>query len=283
MLTDLTEFLACPVCGEGLVASGAALACRNRHSFDIARQGYVNLLRSSKKPGTADTPEMARARAAFLSAGYYEPLVAAVRRAAVRAADGAPGCIVDAGAGTGYYLAKVLDSLSDRVGLALDISKASARMAAQAHARLGAAVADSWDRLPVRDEAAAVVLDIFAPRNVGEFRRVLAPNGGLVVVTPTQRHLAELVGVLGLLTVDERKDERLATAMEGAFELEHMDLVDSPLTLSHEAVLALVGMGPSARHSGEELAAKVAALPLDVPTTLSAEVALYRPATRSCG
>lgn len=283
MLTDLTEFLACPVCGEELVVSGASLACRNRHSFDIARQGYVNLLLTSQKPGTADTPEMARARAAFLATGHYEPLLAAVQRAARRAADGVPGCVVDAGAGTGYYLSGVLETLPDRVGIALDISKAAARLAARSHPRLGAAVADSWGRLPVRDAAAAVVLDVFAPRNIPEFRRVLDPAGGLVIVTPTADHLGELIAALDLLTVDERKAERLIAATEGAFELEDVERVEAQMLLSREAVLALVGMGPSARHTGEELEAKVASLPTEVSATLSAEVALYRAVTPSAG
>src|SRR5205823_9615897 len=138
---------------------------------------------------------------------HYDFIGTALAAAARRVAAG--GLVVDLGAGTGHHTATVLDALPGRLGLALDSSTYALRRAARAHPRLGAVACDGWRRLPVRDGAAGLVLDVFAPRNGAEFRRILAPGGALLVVTPEPAHLHELVDTLGLLAVDPDKDRRL--------------------------------------------------------------------------
>jgi 23S rRNA (guanine745-N1)-methyltransferase len=285
VLADVAGSLRCPHCRAALSPSGAALRCEAGHAFDVARQGYVNLLPGNAQAGTADTAAMVEARAAFLAAGHYEPLIAAV--AAACAAAGrvghageipSPPLVVDIGAGTGAYLAAALERLPGRAGLALDLSKHAARRAARAHPRIGAVVCDAWRELPVRDGAAALALCAFAPRNAGELRRILDPRGALVVVTPTDRHLAGLVTTLGLLSVDERKQERLAAQLDPGFELVDREHFDVPLSLDHAAVEALIGMGPSARHLAPDVRAeRIAALPQPLAATASVAIATYRP------
>jgi 23S rRNA (guanine745-N1)-methyltransferase len=183
---------------------------------------------------------------------------------------------VDVGAGTGWWLARVLDRVPERAGLALDSAKPALRRAARAHPRAAAALCDAWRALPVRDGAAALVLSVFAPRNGAEIARVLAPGGALVVVTPTPRHLAELVGPLGLLRVDERKEERLERALAAFVPAEPLQ-VETTMELSHADVAALAGMGPSAHHVAPGvLAERVAALPSPVAVTASVVVSAYR-------
>jgi 23S rRNA (guanine745-N1)-methyltransferase len=272
-LADAAPLLRCPVCAAELEVHGDALGCGSGHRFDVARQGYVNLLGGDARPGTADTPAMVAAREAFLDRGHYAPLAQAVAAAVPASAS----CVVDLGAGTGYYLRWALDAAPSAVGLALDISKHAARRAARAHPRAAALVADAWAALPVRDGVASVVLSVFAPRNADEIARVLSPDGLLIVAAPTPRHLAGLVGPLGLVTVDGRKGERLDQQLGGAFVLADTAVVSSALHLSHEEVLALVGMGPSARHlSGEELARRVAGLDAPVSVELAVTVSAYR-------
>lgn len=278
MLTDVIPFLACPVCGEALELAGNTLSCENRHSFDVARQGYVNLLPGRARPHTADTAEMIEARAAFLESGRYAPIAEAVTAAALLAAGVGPedACIVDAGTGTGYYLAHALGALDGRTGLALDISATAAKRAARAHERIGSIVCDTWKRLPIRDGAAAVVLDIFSPRNADEFARVLAPGGSLIVVTPAGQHLKELVGVLGLVSVDERKDDRLEDSLGKSFKLREQVAVEFEMLLSHSEVALLVGMGPSSRHiTPEQLAGRIGALAEPAVVTASVRVGVY--------
>ena len=214
MLPEIVERLRCPVCAAALATRGPSLACAAGHSFDLARQGYVSLL-AGPAPAVAETPAMVAARSSLLS-GRYAPLVAAVaERAAALARVASPGaglgCVVDAGAGPGHYLAALLDRRAELVGIALDVAKPAARAAARAHPRLNAIVADAWRSLPLRDGAADLLLNVFAPRNGAEFRRILAPHGALLVVTPTADHLGALVRALDLLTVDPAKDARLSS------------------------------------------------------------------------
>jgi 23S rRNA (guanine745-N1)-methyltransferase len=247
------------------------VTCANGHAFDVARSGYLSLLPGDAKLRTADTAEMVAAREAFLGAGHFEPLAEALGEEAERAlgeeaepalggaaepalggppADTAPpaGCVLDLGAGTGWYLAQVLDRLPGRMGLALDLSKHALRRAARAHERIAAVACDAWRPLPVRDSVAALVLSVFAPRNGPEIARVLRPGGALLVVTPTGRHLAELVEQLGLLSVDERKEERLAATLDAHLDLERRREYEWTLDLTPGDVANAVAMGPSARH-----------------------------------
>jgi 23S rRNA (guanine745-N1)-methyltransferase len=273
--------LRCPLCHGGLTeavaGSGFALRCATGHSFDLAKQGYVNLACPAPAyPG--DSAQMVEARARFLGAGHYAFIAQAVARAAVSAiGPNEEGLIVEAGAGTGYYLAAALDALPGSSGLALDVSKAALRRASKAHSRCAAALCDVWRELPVRDRAARVLLSVFAPRNGVEFRRVLAADGALIVVTPTSSHLAELVGPLELLSVDPNKEQAVAASLEDRFQRVGDERHDVSLHLSHDEVDALVGMGPSAWHvDAGKLETRIGELPECVEVTASVHVGTYR-------
>lgn len=278
MLTDALDLLACPHCGGDLDESEGALLCGRGHSFDIARQGYVSLLSGASKI-TGDSAEMIAARAAFLDGGHFDPLRAAVADAAAADAAGVPDpAVLEVGAGTGHYLATVLDALPGARGLGVDVSKAAARRLARSHPRAAAVVADIWTQLPVRDHAVSHALSIFAPRNAIELRRVLRADGELVVLTPTTRHLHELVDLLSLVRVDENKTARLGASLGGHFDRVARAGVEYPMALTHTQVDQLVGMGPSARHLGEQARAEaIAALPATVTVTASVTVSRYRP------
>lgn len=277
-MAEWHTLLACPNCGAALAEAGSALACASGHSFDIARQGYVNLLPGGANAGTADTPEMVGARSAFLARGHFKPLDEALAEEVASAAGDTEGCVIDVGAGTGEHLTAVLERLPGRTGLALDISKHAARRAARAHPRIGAVVCDAWGALPVRDCVAAAVMCVFAPRNAAEFARVLVPGGALVVVTPTERHLQEIVGPLGLVSVDPRKEERLEAALGGHFERAAARRVEREMRLSRAEVLAVALMGPSAHHlRADETESQVASLPEPIAVSLSVSVSTWRP------
>jgi 23S rRNA (guanine745-N1)-methyltransferase len=276
VLADVVELLVCPLCGADLTLSERSLRCPEGHTYDLAKQGYANLLPGDAKPGTADTAEMVRARAEFLGTGTFSPLADALADQVGEALGGC-GAVLDAGAGTGYYVSRVLERSPDAVALALDISKHAARRAARAHPRIGAAVADLWRPLPVRDGAVEAILNVFAPRNAAEFHRVLRPGGLMLVVTPSSRHLGELVSGLGLLSVDEEKIGRVDAALGEQFELVARDNLETEVSLSHEQVAALVGMGPSAHHvSPDELGRRIAKLPDPTTVPLSFVLSAFR-------
>ncbi|MGW1177261.1 putative RNA methyltransferase [Kitasatospora sp. NPDC002543] len=277
MLQDIERYLACPHCAQALTRHDRSLRCPAGHSFDLAKQGYVSLLAGDAHTGTGDTAEMVAARADFLAAGHYRPIAEALAEAASGVAGGPDGLVADLGAGTGHYLAHVLDALPGTVGAALDISKFALRRAAKAHPRIGAVVCDAWRPLPLRDASTELMLNVFAPRNGPEIRRVLRPGGTLLLVSPTSRHLRELVDALGLLSVDEEKqrriDEKLGPYLEPAGRRE----VEFTLRLGPQDVRTVVGMGPSAWHTDpERLGAALAELPEPVGVTASVTVAAYR-------
>lgn len=282
LLPSVLARLRCPVCGEPLAETTAgttrALRCPRGHSFDTARQGYVNLL-AGRAPHSGDSAEMVAARAGFLAAGHYDTLAAALAAAARPIATGVPyPLVVEPGAGTGHYLAAVLAALPDAAGLALDVSKPALRRAARAHPRAAAALADTWQRLPLADRSTTVLLNVFAPRNGPEFHRVLDPAGALLVVTPTADHLGELVEALDLLRVDPAKADRVAGSLGGHFVEESATEHRARLSLTRAEVGTLVGMGPSAWHADpERLAARIAALPEPTPVTLAVRLGTHRP------
>lgn len=276
VLADLLDVLRCPVCGGRVRLAGSAVRCEAGHSFDIARQGYVNLLTGVRPPGTADTAAMVQARADFLGAGHFRALADALADVAAGLPGNGGDVVVDAGAGTGYYAAVVLDALSSARGLALDVSKYAARRAARAHPRLASAVCDTWRGLPLGDATVRLILNMFAPRNGPEFHRVLAPDGVVLVVTPTGRHLAELHGPSGLLTVDAAKDDRVERTLGDRFERRDRIDVEYPLALSPGDAERAVRMGPSAWHVNEDrLAGWRSGLADPVQVTASFTIAVY--------
>jgi 23S rRNA (guanine745-N1)-methyltransferase len=285
VLADVVELLRCPVCAGGLELGEGALRCGAGHSFDIARQGYVNLV-----PGRADTPEMVEARDAFLSAGHYRRLSEALASEAAKAIGGerAPGgAVADLGAGTGHHLAAVLDALPDRRGIAIDASTAALRRAARNHERVAAVGADLWKPLPLADGVAALVLSVFAPRNAAEMARMLAPpttsapGGSLLAVTPTSRHLHELVGPLGLLSVPDDKENRLDAQLASRFALAARRRIEHAMFLTRDECAQLVRMGPSAWHVDERsVEDRLSALP--DPLTVTASMTLSVFAGKAC-
>jgi 23S rRNA (guanine745-N1)-methyltransferase len=276
-LDGVLGLLACPQCGAGLEADGRTVRCAGGHAFDVARQGYLNLLVGARHPA-GDSAEMVAARDAFLGAGHYAPLEDAVAAAVAESAPPA-GCVAELGAGTARYLAAVLDRLPDRLGVALDTSAPALRRAARAHPRAAAIGADAWGALPLRDGAAAAVLCVFAPRGGAEIARVLTVDGALVVAAPEPDHLAELAGPLGLLAVDPRKRERLAAELDPVLAPAGDARVEFAMELDRASVSALAGMGPSARHADPgATAAAIAALDEPVRVTAAVTVSVHRKA-----
>ncbi|GAB3280127.1 putative RNA methyltransferase [Parasphingorhabdus pacifica] len=275
MLEDVAEVLACPYCGAELSIACRGLRCPAGHSFDLARHGYVSLLSGRSRTGTADTAAMVGAREGFLAAGHFAPIAEQVAARVRRAQH--PGPVLDIGAGTGYYLARVLERLDEAAGVALDVSKYACRRSAKAHPRIGAVVSDAWQRLPVRDGSVSTVLNVFAPRNPAETHRVLRKDGLLVVVTPNAGHLGALVARLGLLSVDERKPQRLSDQLGSRFEPLDQHVCEFELSLGRDEVDALVAMGPSAWHSTDAVHERIAALPDRVEVTASVTVSAHRP------
>jgi 23S rRNA (guanine745-N1)-methyltransferase len=205
--TSARPILRCPVCHEGLVRVMGAYSCRNQHSFDVAKEGYLNLLlaqqKASRNPG--DSSAMIRNRQQFLAGGYFAPLAARITAIVgeFRSDGGVESRLnlLDAGCGEGYYLRQLRTFSDPRLtgpSLALwglDISKEAVRLAARRE-QVASYLVASVHSLPFLDGSLDYILQVFAPTGADELARVLQPTGELLIVRPGPDHLAGLKQIL---------------------------------------------------------------------------------------
>ena len=178
----------CPVCRDDLALTdaGRRWVCPAGHSFDVAREGYVNLLlsdqRRSRQPG--DSPDMVGARRRFLATGAYDPLSAALARAVT---EEQPGLVLDVGCGEGRHTR----SISAPVVQGVDVAKAAVAAAARSDPGGSYAVASAAD-LPLQDHSVDVAVNVFGPVIAGELARVVRSGGIVVAAFPAASHLEHL-------------------------------------------------------------------------------------------
>lgn len=231
--------LLCPICGDGLEIQGNTCRCENNHSFDVARQGYINLLpvqqKRSLQPG--DTAQQVRARRAFLDGGFYAPIAQALCQLA-READ-CKGPILDVGCGEGYYSARLADCLSTEL-TGLDISKEAVRFAAgryKQHQWLCASAA----HLPVADNSVGLIASLFALTLPQEYQRVLRPDGMLIQVLAAPEHLLGLKSVIYPKLTHKEKE---ITPQIPGFRLVKSLPLQFAFTVEAEQVQNLLSMTP---------------------------------------
>lgn len=205
--SGLTPFC-CPVCGAELRRAGGALSCATGHAFDLARQGYVNLFR--RPPDTIyENAALFRARRRAFEAGFFDPLLSALK-------DAARGeRLLDAGCGEGSTLRAM--GAETRVGV--DIARAAVRMAATLDPAAFWCVGDVC-ALPIAQEWADCVFNILTPANYAEFARVLAPDGLLIKIVPNIGHLAQIREAVGKREASGTPEDTLRAASP-FFELAH--------------------------------------------------------------
>ena len=212
--------LICPICGKELNKVDRAFLCPDRHSFDVARQGYVNLLTVQQKHSLApgDTREQVLSRRAFLEAGYYAPIAEALVNAAKK--HGVSGKILDIGCGEGYYSARLAEALGLPL-TGLDISKEAVRCAAGKYKNAQWLCATAA-HIPVPDGSAGLLTSLFALTLPEEFHRVLAPNGLYFQVLAAEDHLMGLKSII----YDElhHKEKDTVPALQGFERLESIPI-----------------------------------------------------------
>ena len=239
--------LICPICGNVLTQLDKRFVCENRHSFDIARQGYVHLLPVQQKHSIApgDTREQVLSRRSFLEQGYYAPIAEALIAAAKKYE--VCGEILDVGCGEGYYCSQLSEALNLPL-TGLDISKEAVRAAAakyKQHLWLCATAA----HIPVLDGSASLLTSLFALTLPEEFHRVLGENGLYFQVLAAQDHLLGLKSVI----YDELhlKEKDSVPELPGFERLESIP-IRFDFTVEGEQIRNLFSMTPHVFRIGKE-------------------------------
>ncbi|MFJ2620282.1 putative RNA methyltransferase [Glutamicibacter sp. NPDC087344] len=252
----------CPICAAALKLTTEprrSLGCAAGHRFDAAKQGYFNFLTGKGTNFLEDTSPMVLAREEFQGRGHYAALASELATLVAERHRADSLEILDAGAGTGYYLGEILKQhpAANQDAVAMDISRFAMRRAAKLPDTL-AIVWDVWRTIPSADQSRDVVLNCFAPHNPAEFRRVLRPDGLCLVVTGAEDHLEEVREPLDMLSVAGGKQQVLIEkfAAEGLRHVQSQNLRYS-MNLEPADLYNLVFMGPAGHHlSGDTLRSK---------------------------
>ncbi len=268
----MTTILQCPVCRNLLLLSADGYQCSRMHTFDAARQGYVNFLLShkkhSKEPG--DSPEMILSRRRFLNLGLYDKVSEGINQAVAATLPDAERSsaftVIDAGCGEGFYLRRLKECLSSYSGnpgtleyYGVDIAKFAVRQATQRDKTINWFVASIVD-LPFVPASFNIVLNIFSPANSAEFSRILKKNGKLVLVSPGPRHLNGLREIIYPVAKEHAPPE-MGEQAQKLFSLSATTRINYPIELKTKAeILDLLAMTPYFWNIGLSTKSKVEAL-----------------------
>ena len=263
--------LICPICGGSLCREDRCYRCDNRHSFDIARQGHVNLLpvqqKKSLHPG--DTREQVLSRRTFLEAGFYTPIADTLCQTALEL--GAKGPILDIGCGEGYYSSRLADAMNTEL-TGLDISKEAVRCAAAKY-KNALWICGTAAHLPVPDHSAGVITSLFALTMAEEFRRVLTSDGLYFQVLAAQDHL---LGLKSIIYPELKLKEKDSVPDLPGFRLVKTVPIRFEFTVAGEQVQNLLSMTPHVYRISKDGAARLAATE-KLTDTASCVLNVYRP------
>ena len=263
--------LLCPICGELLTKQDRSYVCANRHSFDVARQGHVNLLpvqhKRSLSPG--DTAQQVVSRRAFLDGGFYAPIRDAL--CALVKDHGCTGPILDIGCGEGYYSAELAKNLEAEL-LGLDISKEAVRYAAGRY-KNATWICASAAHLPVKDQSFGLLTSLFALTMPEEFKRVLRPEGAFIQVLAAEDHL---MGLKQIIYPELHHKEKFTTPDIPGFRLVESRKLQFTFTVEGVQVQNLLSMTPHVYRIGKEGAQRLRQTE-KLTDTASCVLNLYRP------
>ena len=237
----------CPICQENLTLVETSLKCDNRHSFDLAKFGYVNLAPQIKQSANYDK-ENFQNRQQILEAGFYQAILEGVSD--LLETNPSAKTVLDIGCGEGFYSRRLQESHSDKTFYAFDISKDSVQIAAKSEPNW----AVNWfvgdlARLPIKDASMDILLDIFSPANYGEFQRVLSKDGILIKVIPTKNHLKEIRHIVqDQLTNKDYSNQDIKEHFQKHFTIQSRQIASLTKPITAEQRQALLSMTPLLFH-----------------------------------
>lgn len=280
----------CPVCRNSMHMDSASLVCANKHTFDLSRRGYLNLL--LRPIHTRYDRAMLTARHALCQSGFFTPLIQAMSDLIIQEhvmTRQTTSLLLDAGCGEGSHLLRLVDTLQQVTpygiqGIGMDISKDGIRLAAR----------DAWQtiwcvanlsQLPIQDQQCNIVVNILSPANYAEFGRVLANHGMLVKVIPGSQHLRELRAIVHDGTTEPTSShERVIHHFCKHFTQKALQHLVYPVTIPPKQAEQLIAMTPLSWNVDAETRKRVLSVGLSTVTVdlyiLVGEAAPKSPARR---
>ena len=272
-LLAVQSALRCPHCAASIKIDPGVAKCDVGHSFDIARQGYVNFLTNHTFIKNADSAAMVEARRKMQARPYFQNLaqqLAQVCEGLCR--DISLPVIIEPGGGTGFYARAATQVASSSVAVSFDISVHAAKVCARQSNRIAAVVADVWQPWPIGEKCADIVLSVFSPRNFAETERVLKSGATLIVVAPEDHHLIELRSQFNALNIQHDKSETIS-ALLGNFTKMEQFVHHSKELLDGQAMYETLLSGPNGHHlQAKDMEAILQSKPLDVTHSVSISV-----------
>ena len=240
---ETATFFACPFCQQALFLSENSLKCKNKHSFDLAKFGYVNLAPQVKQSKDYDKSNFQN-RQLILEAGFYQPILKKLLE--ILSSLPQHGNLLDIGCGEGYYARNLQAQLPDKHIYAFDLSKESIQLAAKSdHSLTVNWFVGDLAHIPIQDASMDMILDIFSPANYQEFQRVLQKNGLLIKIIPSSQHLQEIRSIVAKqLTNTNYSNHKIIEHFEEAFTITNSYDVAATFNLRENEKVALLHMTP---------------------------------------
>lgn len=264
LASQVLSLLSCPHCNSSMEYNGKSILCTNNHCFDLAKQGYVNLLTHGIK--TKYDKELFLARKSLHMMGFYEPLDKAISTLITPLFKdlSRPLRIIDAGCGEGSHLVRIKENLltslgREPLGIGIDIAKEGIQLAARSYKRIFWSVGD-LARCPFADKQFDILLNILSPANYGEFTRILTPEGIILKVIPAPDYLKELRMIY--FEEPEKQDYSNDPTLElfrQQLDLLKIESLRYSVTLKAEQISSLIQMTPLSWGADEKAKSRVLA------------------------
>lgn len=240
---ETAKLFSCPFCQQALFLSENSLKCKNKHSFDLAKFGYVNLAPQVKQSKDYDKSNFQN-RQLILEAGFYQPILKKLLE--ILSSLSQHDNLLDIGCGEGYYARNLQAQLPAKHIYAFDLSKESIQLAAKSdHSLTVSWFVGDLAHIPIQDASMNVILDIFSPANYQEFQRVLRKNGLLIKVIPSSQHLQEIRSIVAeQLTNTNYSNHKIIEHLEEAFTITNSYDVAATFSLRENEKAALLHMTP---------------------------------------
>lgn len=277
--------LACPIDKLELVNKGRHYQCANGHSFDIAKQGYINLLpvqyKKSKNPG--DSKAMVQARTRFLDAGFYKPIAELLSEIIFQQLDiNSDNCIFDAGCGEGYYLQQVITAALDTNSdshfsfIGMDISK-PAVLAASKRNKQANWIVGTNSQPPFINDSVDLIFSVFGFHSFDGFKNILKPKAKLILVEPGKKHLQELRDIIYAEPSSEKSASK--STDENDYTLIDTQTLEFKICLTNNPqILDLLSMTPHLFRANSEGKSSIENMDsLDLTTDIMFKIFEYNP------